>query len=133
MAQPETGEVRTTEHEGDKLEKPSDDEEITFPSQDSADVQDVDIRDEHSENTREDLLLLNEPWHGAQPRQTGGEHPPTMEDPVLRDAADFSAVRHLNGTLRLSPGRRILMEQDVFTPPRGAVWPLSFRVCKKIE
>ena len=32
MAQPETGGVRTTEGEGDKLETPSDDEEITIPS-----------------------------------------------------------------------------------------------------
>ena len=42
-----------------------------------------------------------------------------MEDSVFRDAADVFAVRHPNGTLRLSPGRRIFMEEDVFTPPRG--------------
>ena len=89
MAQPETGGVRTTEGEGDKLETPSDDEEITIPSQDSADIRNVDIRDEQSENTQlEDWLLPTEP-------------------------------RHPNGTLRLSPERRIFMEEEVFTPPRG--------------
>ena len=74
MAQPETGGVRTTDGEGDKLETPSDDEEVTIPSQDRADVWNVDIRDEQSENTqREDWLLPTEPRHGARPRQTGGE------------------------------------------------------------
>ena len=33
MAQPETGGMRTTEDEGNTLETPSDDEEITIPSQ----------------------------------------------------------------------------------------------------
>ena len=107
MAQPETGGVRTTEGEGDKLETASDDEEITIPSQDSADIQNVDIRGEQSENTqREDWLLPTEPRHGARPRQTGAEHPPAMEDSVFR-------------TLRLSPGSRIDMEEEVLTPPRG--------------
>ena len=46
MAQPKTGGVRTTDGEGDKLETPSDDEEITIPSQDHADVRNVDICDE---------------------------------------------------------------------------------------
>ena len=41
-----------------------------------------------------------------------------MEDSVFRDAAYISAVRHPNGILRLSPGRQIDMEEDVFTPPR---------------
>ena len=112
MAQPETGGVRATEDEGDNLETPSDDEEITIPSQDSADIRNVDIRDEHSENTqREDWLLPAEPRHGARP--------PAMEDSVFRDATGVSAIRHPNGTLRLSPGRRIDMEEEVFTPPRG--------------
>ena len=39
MAQPETGGVET----------PSDDEEITIPSQDSADIRNVDIRGEQSD------------------------------------------------------------------------------------
>ena len=68
MAQPETAGVRTTEDEGDKLETPSDDEEITIPSQDSSDIWNVDIRGEQSENTqREDWLLPTEPRHGARP------------------------------------------------------------------
>ena len=120
MAQPKTGGVRMTDGKGDKLEMPSDDEEITIPSQDRADVRNVDIHDEQSENTqREDWLLPTEPMYGARPQQTGGERPPTIENPVFRDAAEISAVRHPNGTLHLSPGRRICMEEEVFTPPRG--------------
>ena len=124
MAQPETGGVRTTDGESAKLETLSDDEEITIPSQDRdrkiADVRNIDIRDEQSENTqREDWLLPTEPMHGARPRQTGGERPPALENPVFRDAAEISAVRHPSGTLHLSPGRRIFMEEEVFTPPRG--------------
>ena len=57
--------MRTTEDEGDKLETPSDDEEITIPSQDSADIRNVDIHGEQSENTqREDWLLPTEPRDG---------------------------------------------------------------------
>ena len=38
----------------------------------------------------------------------------------FKEAADLpSAVRHRNRTLRLSPGRRIDMEEEVFTSPRG--------------
>ena len=111
MAQPETGGVRTADGNSD--------EEITIPSQDRADLRNMDIRYEQSENTqREDWLLPTEPMHGAHPRQTGGERPPAIEDPVFRDAEEISAVRHPNGTLLLSPGRRIFMEEEVFTPPR---------------
>ena len=101
------------------METPLDDEEITIPSPDSADIRNVDIRGEQSENTqREDWLLPTEPRHGARPRQTGAEQPPAMEDSVFR-------------TLRLSPGRRIDMQEEVFTPPRGGgVRSLSLRVCK---
>ena len=110
MAQPETGGERTF----------SDDEEITIPSQDRADGRNMDFCYEQSENTqRENWLLLTEPKLRARPRQTGGERPPAMEDPVIRDAAEVSAVRHPNGTLRLSPGRQIFREEEVFTPPRG--------------
>ena len=113
MAQPETGGVRTTEDESDTLETPSDDEEITILSQERDDLRNVDIHGEQSENTqREDWLLHTEPRHGARRRQ--------REDSVFREAADLpSAVRHRNGTLRLSPGRRIDMEEEVFTTPRG--------------
>ena len=51
--------------------------------------------------------------------QTGGEHPPAMGNPIFRDVAEISAIRHPSGTLRLSPGRRIFLEEEVFTPPRG--------------
>ena len=57
--------------------------------------------------------------HGARPRQTSGERPPAMENPVFRDAAEISGVQHPSGTLRLSPGRRIVMEEEISTPPRG--------------
>ena len=126
--------MRTIEDEGNTLETPSDDEEITIPSQEREDLWKVDIRGEQLENTqREDWLLPTEPRHGAHPRQTGAEHPPATEDSIFREATHLpSAVRHRNGNLRLSPGRRIDMEEEVFTPPRGGggVWPLSLRVCK---
>ena len=74
MAQPETGGVRTTEDEGDTLDTPSDDEEITIPSQEREDLRKVDIHGEQLENTqREDWLLPTEPRHGARPRQMGAE------------------------------------------------------------
>ena len=94
-----------------------------------ADIRNIDIRDEQLENTQqEDWLLPTEPMHGARPRQTGRERPPVIDNPVFRDAeeiatdrdaAEISAVRHPSRTLRLSPGRRIFMEEEVFTPPRG--------------
>ena len=119
MAQPETGGVRTTEDEGEELETPSDEEEIKIPSQDNDGIRKVDVRNEQLENTqREDWLLPTQSRHGARPRQAGAEHPPKMEDSVFRDVTDISAVRHPNGTLHLS-GRRIDMEEDVFTPLRG--------------
>ena len=84
----------------------------------------IDIRDEQFENTqREDWLLPTEPRHGARPRQTGGERPPVTENPAFRDAAEISAIRHPSRTLRLSPGRRIFMEEEVFTPPMGGGCP----------
>ena len=55
MAQPETGGMRTTDGESAKLETLSDDEEITITSQDRdrkiADIRNIDICDEQSENT----------------------------------------------------------------------------------
>ena len=106
--------MRTTEDESEKLETSSDDEEIMISSQDKAEVRNIDIHDEHSENTqREDWLLLTEPWHGAHPRQTGVEHPPATKDSTLKNVADIF------GTLPLSPGRRVDMKEEVFTPPGG--------------
>ena len=117
MAQPAIGGVRTTEDEGNMLETPSDDDEITIPSQEREDLRKVDIREEQLENTQEDWLLPTEPRHGARPRQTGVE---ATEDSMFGEATQLpSAMRHRNGNLRLSPGRRIDMEEDVFTPPRG--------------
>ena len=52
-------------------------------------------------------------WHGARPQQTGAEHPPATKDSILKNAADNF------GTLRLSPGRRVDMKKEVFTPPGG--------------
>ena len=118
MAHPETGGVRTTEDESEKLETSSEDEEIMIPSQDKAEARNLDIRDEHSENTqREDCLLLTEPWHGARPQQTGAEHPPATKDSILKNAADIF------GTLRLPPERRVDMKKEVFTPPGGGGGP----------
>ena len=54
--------MRTTEGEGEKLETPSDDEEITIPSQDSADIRNVDIRGEQSENTRLATTYRAQAW-----------------------------------------------------------------------
>ena len=89
MAQLETGGVRTTEGEGDKLETPSDDEEITIPSQDRADIRNVDIRGEQSENTqREDWLLPMEPRHGARPRQTVNGRFSIQDPPLVTRKAD---------------------------------------------
>ena len=121
MAQPETGGVRKIEDEDNTLQTPSDDEEIIIPSQEREDLRKVDIRGEQLENTqREDWLLPTEPRHGARPRQTGAEHPPATGDSIFREATQLpSAVRHRNGNLHLSPGRRIDMEEEVFTPPRG--------------
>ena len=125
MLQQETGEVKLSEDGSVEFETPTDDEEITIPSQDKnrevPDIPDSDIRDEQTlANTqREDWLLPTEPMHGARPRQTGRERPPVIDNPALRDAAGNTAVRNPSRTFRLSPGRRILMEEEVFTPPRG--------------
>ena len=111
-----------------------DDEEITIPSQDRnrevPDLPDFDIRDEQtlSNTQREDWLLPQEHLHGARPRQTGRERPPVIDNRPLMDAMKNTAVRNPSRTLLLSPGRRILMEEEIFTPPRGAARPLSLRV-----
>ena len=121
MAQPEIGGVKTTDDEGSTFKTPSDDEESTIPSQERGDIRNVNIHGELLENTqREDWLLPTEPRYGTRPRQTGAEDPPATEDSVFKKEADIpSVIRHRNGTLRLSPGRRIDMEEEVFTSPRG--------------
>ena len=76
-----------------EFETPTDDEEVTIPSQDKykkvLDILHSDIRDEQtlSNTQREDWLLPTEPMHGALPRQTGRERPPVIDNPALRDAA----------------------------------------------
>ena len=79
------------------------------------------IRDEQtlSNTQQENWLLPTEPLHVARPRQTGRERPPVIDNPALRDAAGNTAVWNPSRTFLLSPGRRILMEEEVFTPPRG--------------
>ena len=41
------------------------------------------------------------------------QHPPATKDSILKNAADIF------GTLRLSPGRRVDMKKEDFTPPVG--------------
>ena len=125
MLQQATGEVKESEDGSIEFETPTDDEEIMIPSQDKyrdvPDIPDSDIRDEQtlSNTQREDRLLPMEPMHGARPRQTGRERPLGIDNPALRDAAGNTAVRNPSQTFLLSPGRRILIEEEVFTPPRG--------------
>ena len=42
-----------------------------------------------------------------------------IDNRPLRDATGNTAVRNPSRTFLLSPGRRIFMEEEVFTPPRG--------------
>ena len=122
MLQQQTGEVKLSEEGSGEIETPTDDEEITIPSQDRnreiSDRPDFDIRDEQTlENTqREYWLLPTEPMHGARPRHTGRECPPVIDNPALRDAAENTVVREAaentavwnpSRTFRLSPGRWI--------------------------
>ena len=113
MLQQETGELMESEDGSVEFETPTDDEEITIPSQDKhrkvPDIPDSDIRDEQtlSNTQREDWLLPTEPMHGARPRQTDWECPPVIDNPALRDAVGNTAVRNPSRTFLLSPARRI--------------------------
>ena len=124
--QQETGEVKESEDGSVEFETPTDDEEITIPSQDknreAPDIPDSDIRNEQtlSNTQREDWLLHTEPLHGARPRQPSRERPLVIDNRPLRNAAGKNTtIRNPSRTFLLSPGRRILMEEEVFTPPRG--------------
>ena len=116
MMQQETGGLKESEDGTVDPGTPTDDEEITIPSQDRnstiLDFPDNDIRDEQtlSNTQREDWLLPNEPMHGARPRQTGREGPPAIDNQPPMDATGGAAFRETGRTLLLSPGRRILME-----------------------
>ena len=69
-----------------------------------------------------------EPMHGARPRQGGRERPPVIKNrPPLEATGGVDGQKPDQAPL-LSPGRQILMEEEVITPPRGAVRPLSLRV-----
>ena len=95
-----SGEVMESEDGSVEFETPTDDEEVTIPSQDKngkvPDIPNSDIRDEQtlSNTQREDWLLPTEPMHGARPRQTGRERPPVIDNPALRDPAGNTAVRN---------------------------------------
>ena len=136
MMQQETGDLKESEYGNVDFGTPTDDEEVTIPSQDRnkevPDFPDIDIHDEQtlSNTQREDWLIPTEPLHGARPRQTGRERPPVIDNRPPMDATGGAAVRKPGRTLRLSPGRQILMEEEVITLPRGggASGPLSLRV-----
>ena len=72
MMQQETGSLKESEDGTVELGTPTDDEEITIPSQDRnrtiLDFPDNDIREEQtlSNTQREDWLPPNEPMHGAR-------------------------------------------------------------------
>ena len=90
MLQQETGDEKESEDGSVEFETPTDDEEITIPSQDKnrevPDIPDSDIRDEQtlSNTQQEDWLLPTEPLHGARPRQTGRERPLVIDNRPLR-------------------------------------------------
>ena len=124
MMQQETGDLKKSEDRNVGSETPTEDEEVTIPSQDKnrevLDFPDIDIRDEQtlSNTQREDWLLPTEPLHGARPQQTGGERPPVIDNRPPMDATGDAAGKP-GRTLLLSPAWRILMEEEVITPPRG--------------
>ena len=53
----------------------------------------------------------------------GRERPPVIDNRPPMDATEDTDVRKPSRTFLLSPGRRILMEEEVFTPPRGGGRP----------
>ena len=103
MIQQETGDLKESEDGNVESGTPTDDEEITIPSQDRnrevLDFPDSDIRDEQtlSNTQREDWLLPKEPMHGARLRQTGREDPPVIDNRPPMDATGGAAVRKPGG------------------------------------
>ena len=110
MMQQETGDLKESGYGNVDFGTPTDDEEVTIPSQDRnkevPDFPDIDIRDEQtlSNTQREDWLLPTEPLQGARPRQTGRERPPVIDNRPPMDAAGGAASR--------KPGR----QQDIGSP-----------------
>ena len=90
--QQETSGLKESEDGTVESGTPTDDEEVTIPSQDrNREILDFlynDIRDEQtlSNTQREDWLLHKEPIHGARPRQTGREGPPVLDNRRPMDA-----------------------------------------------
>ena len=117
---------------GDRVEKidfetATDDDEVTLPPHDRAtevlDFPDTDICDRQTlfDTQREDWLIQTEPLHGARPRWPGREQPPVIEDQPLLEAAGGVDGQKPDQAPLFSPGRPILMEEKVKTPPRGNV------------
>ena len=108
---------------------PTDDEEVMLPPHDRAtevpDFPDMDIRDRQTllDTQRKDWLLQTEPLHGARPRQTSRQRPLVMEDrPPMEATGGVDGLKLDHNRIQaplLSPGRQILMEEEVITPPRG--------------
>ena len=125
MMQQETGVQMESGYGNLDFGTPTDDEEVMIPPHDRIkevpDFPDTDIRDEQtlSNTQREDWLLPTEPLHGARPRQTGRERPPVIENRLPMEATGGADSRKPGQAPLLSPGRQILMEEEVITPPRG--------------
>ena len=108
------------------------DEEVTLihhrRDMDAPDNPGSDVRDgtDTSDTQREDWLLQTEPLHGARPRRTARERPPLIDDRtgvMDLEAAGGTEVwkveQHAFRAPLLSPGRQIVWEEEVTTPPRG--------------
>ena len=130
MEQQVTGDRTESGHRKLDYKISSDDEEVTLPPHISdmevPDNPDTDIRDRQdmSDTQREDWLLQMEPLHGARPRQTGRECPPVIEDRPPLEATGVVGGRRVdhNGIQAplLSPGRRIVMDEEFTTEGGGA-------------
>ena len=125
MMQQETGDQLESGHRQLDYGTPTDDEEVTIPPHDRATevpvfpVTDIRNRQTLFDTQREDWLLQTEPLHGARPRQPGRERPPVIEDRLPVGATGGVDGRKPDQAPLLSPGRQILMEEEVITPPRG--------------
>ena len=123
MMQQETGDLKESGYGNVDFGTPTDDEEVTIPSQDrNKEVPDFpvsDIRDEQtlSNTQREDWLLPTEPLHGARPRQTGREGTPSGDRQSTAQGRYRGCCRPEAGSE--SPVQQILMEEEVITPPTG--------------